>query len=180
MLCRVYCFSGEQNSLRGKNLSGVISVDIAFRKTGLVILNQAGEIESHKTLIVKDKIKYVEGMKVLYDLFNQEFQNINTGNYILVVEDVASYVHIKAALSIHAARSAVVIAWMNSDGDKNRVFMATPNQVKKFYTGKANAGKDAVLAGLKIKYPQYDYTSLTEDEIDALALALYYRENDVS
>lgn len=174
--------TGEGNSPSNevRDLLGVISVDIAFRKTGLVLLNETGEIEKHKTLIVKTKIQYVEGMKILYDLFSNEFESLNTKDYILVVEDVASYVHIKAALSIHAARSAVIIAWMNSDGDKDRVFMATPNQVKKFYTGKANAGKDAVLSGLKLRYPHYDYTSLTEDEIDALALALYYRETNVS
>lgn len=47
--------------------------------------------------------------------------------------------------------------------------IAAPATVKKYATGKGNAGKDAVLAAVIKRYPQVDVTG--NDEADALVLA---------
>ena len=47
--------------------------------------------------------------------------------------------------------------------------IASPSTVKKYATGKGNAGKDAVLAAVIKRYPQVDVTG--NDEADALVLA---------
>jgi Holliday junction resolvasome RuvABC endonuclease subunit len=81
----------------------------------------------------------------------------------------------KAALAIHGARTAATIGIsVNPHISNKEIVYYTPNVVKLWLGGKRGAKKDELLSGLKSTFPQYNYDLLKEDEIDALALALYH------
>lgn len=154
----------------------IISLDVALRKSGLIVLSSEREIVYKNTLVIP-KVDLTESLRLLTDIYNTEFYKIGEnfpGEKVFVVEDVLGYVSIKTALGIHAARVASVISWLNTHPSHDKVYYYTPNEVKHHFANKRGAKKDELLAGLSARFPKYDYKSLTEDEIDALALALYH------
>lgn len=156
----------------------IFAVDIALRKSGLLLLDPASNILYHKILVVKPKVEYTEAMLQIYDDISETYNYIqkqySPEHLSTVMEDVAGFVHVKAALAIHAARTAAVLAFHHSHTPHKDITYYTPNVVKHWLAGKRGAKKDELLAGLKIQFPQYNYSTLKEDEIDALALGLFH------
>lgn len=150
-----------------------LGIDIALRKTGIVIVDEKGEILYRDVLIVPAKYDYTAAVKIIYDYFINLKIPSGADEVVWVVEDVLGMVHIKAGLAIHAARTAVVLAYHNSHISKKSIIYHTPNEVKYWLTGKRGAKKPEMEAALIARFPEYDFSLLSEDEKDALALVLY-------
>lgn len=161
----------------------IFAVDIALRKSGLLLLDPTGSILYHKVLVVKPKVAYTEAVLQIYDDISETYSFIQKqyapSHLTTVMEDVAGFVHVKAALAIHAARTAAVLAYHHSHIPHKEITYYTPNVVKHWLAGKRGAKKDELLAGLKLQFPQYNYSTLQEDEIDALALGLFHRKESM-
>jgi len=155
----------------------ILSVDIALRKSGWVLLSDNHTILEHGIITVPPKLQYTEASMFVYEKFLELFLRVKKGypdDIQLVVEDVADFFHKVSALGIHAARTAAILAWKHAHHSNLNVSYYTPSSVKYFLTNKRGADKELVLSGIKEKYPQYDYSQLAEDEVDALGLALLH------
>lgn len=154
-----------------------IGIDIALRKTGIVTINDANIIVQHSTFIVPPRYVKNEAIGIIFEHFQKLSLPEDCNEAIFVVEDVLARVHLRTALSIEAARTACILGILSNTHPSNKhIYYYTPNAVKYHFARKRGAKKDELLAALRIAHPEYDYTSLTEDEIDALALGLLHRE----
>jgi Holliday junction resolvasome RuvABC endonuclease subunit len=148
-------------------------VDIALRKSGLVVVDETGKMVMRDTLVVPAKDDLTAAVLKIYEKLLTVLGTIPDGDLIYVIEDVAGFVHIKAALGIHAGRTAAILAYHHSHISNKAIEYHTPNDVKLWIAGKRSASKEEVLAGMKLRFPEYPYSVMSEDEIDALALCLY-------
>ena len=152
-----------------------VGIDIALRKSGIIVLDENKNIIYKDVLVIKPKFEHIEAVQIIYNYFKDFKLPDDTTEVSWVIEDVLAMVHLKAALSIHAARTAATLGILNKSHTSNKdIVYYTPNAVKYWLTNKRGGSKDELLVGLKVKFPDYDYDSLTEDERDALALVLYH------
>lgn len=151
----------------------ILAIDIALRKTGVILLDDNQKIKFKDTLVIPPKIPQWAAINQIYSYFKLLSVSLPEGTSF-VIEDVLSVVSVKTALAIHSARTAATLAIQHSCNQPN-ISYYSPNDVKLRYGGKRGAKKEELLSGLKKEFPQYGYTNLTEDEIDALGLALYHR-----
>lgn len=152
-------------------------VDIALRKSGLVVLDEVGTLVHSQVVTVKPKLDLTAAVLKIYEDLGEAYtlirENYPVTSMVTVLEDVAGFVNIKAALGIHAGRTSAILAYHHSNIPHHAISYHTPNVIKHWLAGQRGAKKDALLAALRVKFPKYDYDSLSEDEIDALALCLY-------
>jgi len=159
-------------------LKYTFGIDIALRKSGFILLDESGKIVYHEVFVVPAKVEYTEAVLKIYEKLSEVYSFIlnkfKPEHLTTVMEDVAGFVHIKAALAIHAARTSGVLAYHHSHISNKNIVYHTPNAVKHWLTKKRGAKKDELLVALTSVFPEYNYSLLQEDEIDALALALYH------
>ncbi len=155
-----------------------LGVDIALRKSGLALLDGDDKLVYHDIITVPAKVDYTEAVLEIYEKVTAAYTFIENKfspeNLTTVMEDVAGFVHIKAALAIHAARTAAVLAYHHSHTSNRSIVYYTPNAVKYWLANKRGAKKEELQSAIASRFPQYNYASLGEDEIDALALVLYH------
>lgn len=161
-----------------------LGVDIALRKSGLCLMDETGNVVYTDTIVIPAKVEYTEAVLKIYEKLSEAYtfilEKFKPEHLTTVMEDVAGFVHIKAALAIHAARTAAVLAYHHSHTSNKDIAYHTPNVVKHWLTGKRGAKKEELQAALAVRFPQYSYTELTEDEIDALALVLYHLQGNTN
>lgn len=151
-----------------------LGIDVAFRKSGILLLDENKKILYKETLVIPAKYDFTESIVLLDQKFTATYIRVAAefGEADLVVEDIlAGAMHIKSALAIHAARAVCIAAYARVHQNLT-VRLYTPNDVKACMTGTRAAKKEEVLAKMQIKFPEYTYNLLTEDEIDALGLCL--------
>lgn len=155
----------------------LLSLDVAFRNTGVCVFNTDKSISAYSTLRFPPKYK-LEHSNLLYNLYTELYREHLSGEVapVLAVEDVLMGGHYVAALSIHAGRTLAVAAFKNAFPD-GVIYFASPSDVKYFFAGKRGAKKDvmkvAVPEKCKSTYPEETISSMNEDELDAFALGVF-------
>lgn len=155
----------------------VIAVDIAFRKSGFVILEHpSGALKFSTTISINKKLSRAEALLSIYDIFEQYFAAELVEDHLLILEDVMTFGHLKAAVAIETARTAAALAYHHVCRRmevRPHIIYATPGEVKGHFSGKRGAKKPELFEKFITQFPEYAALSLGEDEMDALILGLF-------
>lgn len=145
----------------------VVGIDPSLTNTGVVILDDKGELKSQKLFHSKpqpNRIKRID--KLLGDVFCFIIDNINHHAPILFGLEGYSYgsqhfAHQLGELGGILRYKLYISNWYNT-------VEYAPTMVKKFTTGKGNAKKDLILLNV---FKKYGYETDSPDIADAYAIA---------
>ena len=150
-----------------------VGIDQSITSSGLVVINDKGEILETRLIETKSKIKKVE---VSYE---ERFDFILTTIYEIISKYKDFFIFIEG-ISYHSisqrsyqqgALHWLIVVMCYKNNFKYSVVAPTAN--KKFMTGKGNAKKEDMIYHVKNKY---DIDFKSSDLCDAFSLAQYGRE----
>jgi len=156
------CATGEPAAFLG--------IDPSLTGTGLVALSESGDVLTHK--LVQSKARGVLRLDYLNLEVKYFVEEVGASHAIAVTSmEGYSYGSTSNAHSIGEGGGAIKLALLHSLGvcsPGSRVILATPAQVKKFATGKANAEKGEIILAC---YKQWGHEWSSNDLADAHVLA---------
>ena len=144
----------------------VVGIDLSYTSTGLVLLNQVGELYSTEAIkttpdhfpVHEDRIRHIVGYVL------RKMQPISKYIKLVCVEGYAYSAKYNRETSGELGgmmKCALREAQIN-------YLVIPPTVLKKYATGKGNCDKDEVRLGV---YKQWGHEAKTDDEIDAYVLA---------
>lgn len=151
-----------------------IGIDPSYSSTGLIILNPAAEIQKQETIKVNKKgTNTVYRLKLIKEKLIDPIIKLNEDGEIKVCMEGPSYGSRGSFILQMGALNYFIQYWLyNSNIDYT---VRTPNELKKFVTGKGNCKKDLILLKVFKKWgEEFD----CDDLADAYGLARYILEED--
>jgi Holliday junction resolvasome RuvABC endonuclease subunit len=166
-----------------ENKDIIIAIDIALNTSGVAVMDPRKEV--YATFLVKStpSWKYYQKLDYLYENFIQVFSEIleaKPKSIVLILEDRLKAGFSGATLaSIEGSRVTSYHAFrqiFKASQIPTSVVLYDPGTIKKYFTGKRGAKKDAVFKSAVEKNP-FLKRYKQEDILDAIYLALYHVNN---
>lgn len=167
--------------LPGKNI--IVAVDIALNKTGIAVMTDEMSVLYGDVLEINQKLEYYEKIARIFSHFSAMFDLIYSfkpQSVALVLEGRLKRGFSPQVLaSIEGARIAAYLAFHLThekyEGNENgSVSTYSPDIVKKFFTGKANATKNEMLKSASSRISSIGKIRFQEDIYDAIYLGIYH------
>lgn len=144
----------------------VVGIDLSYTSTGLVLLNQVGELYSTEAIkttpdhfpVHEDRIRHIVGYVM---------RKIQTSIRYIKLVCVEGYAFSAKYNRETSGELGGVLRCSLREAQFNYLVIP-PTVLKKYATGKGNCGKDEVRLGV---YKQWGHEAKTDDEIDAFVLA---------
>ena len=151
-----------------------IGVDPSYSSTGLIILNLAAEIQKQETYKVNKKGTNTEyRLALIKEKLIDPIVQLNVDGEIKVCMEGPSYSSRGSHVLQMGALNYFIRYWFYIH--KVDYTVRTPNELKKFVTGKGNCKKDLIL--LKV-FQKWGEEFSCDDLADAYGLARYILEED--
>ena len=151
-----------------------IGVDPSYSSTGLIILNPAAEIQAQETYKVNKKGTNTEyRLALIKEKLIDPIVQLNVDGEIKVCMEGPSYNSRGSHVLQMGALNYFIRYWFYIH--KVDYTVRTPNELKKFVTGKGNCKKDLIL--LKV-FQKWGEEFSCDDLADAYGLARYILEED--
>ena len=151
-----------------------IGVDPSYSSTGLIILNPAAEIQAQETYKVNKKGTNTEyRLALIKEKLIDPIVQLNVDGEIKVCMEGPSYSSRGSHVLQMGALNYFIRYWFYIH--KVDYTVRTPNELKKFVTGKGNCKKDLIL--LKV-FQKWGEEFSCDDLADAYGLARYILEED--
>jgi crossover junction endodeoxyribonuclease RuvC len=153
-----------------------IGIDPSYSSTGLIILNEDAEIQKQETYKFNKKGTDTEWRLIqVKEKLIDPIINMHDGDIIKVCMEGPSYSSRGSHVLQMGALNYFIRYWFRDSGVDYTV--RTPNELKKFVTGKGNCKKDLIL--LKV-YQKWGVEFSCDDLADAYGLARYILEEDIN
>lgn len=151
-----------------------IGVDPSYSSTGLIILNPAAEIQKQETYKVNKKGTNTEyRLMLIKEKLIDPIIQLNEDGEIKVCMEGPSFSSRGSHVLQMGALNYFIRYWFYTH--KIDYTVRTPNELKKFVTGKGNCKKDLIL--LKV-FQKWGEEFSCDDLADAYGLARYILEED--
>ena len=143
----------------------ILGLDIASRHTGLVVLNKYGKVLHASTVKTKTGDKYSDWTLKIMDVVANLIYD-----YKVTVGVIENYsfgaTWNLASITMNAELTGMLKNILITN--KCKIYLAAPNQLKKFASGKGNTKKNFIPMFVKDNFKK---TFATDDECDAFILA---------